>query len=320
MNKIIINIVLGFAICTSTAVFAQSSQEPVSINWSSNDTTGEKITVPASDRPTVLLFARADQPQSKQAAKQVRDILQSLGQVQQILLLSGLQDMATAQKTAQMMQWSGPVVLDPEFTASGQMSIHVWPTTVVVNSSGKQVAHLAGLSSTYTRELDAYLAYASGKIDDATLKQKLTNDKVIADSEHQMASRHLQVAQKLLAKGSVDEARNEIEEGLKREPSSASLKVLMVRVMLLKGETKSAGEMIDSLDKSAIPAWQINQLRGKLLLAQGQTDAAIPLLQDALKLNPQPADIYYDLGKAYEAKSDWKAAATQYKAAFDAAR
>jgi Flp pilus assembly protein TadD len=216
------------------------------------------------------------------------------------------------------MQWTGPVVLDPDYAACGKMSVHVWPTTVLVNASGQQVAHLAGISNTYAKELEAYLAFASGVIDKAALTQKLAANNVIGDSSGQAASRHLQVADRLLEKGHVAEAQDELAEGLKKEPASVPLKVRMAKVLLLKGDAKGATAIVDTLDAAAVPAWQLNLLRGEAALAQGQVDTALELLQEAVKLNPNPAEAQYQLGLAYQQKDDQQHAAEAFRAAFEA--
>ncbi len=297
---------------------APAADVPPTVKWSTIDLQGQKIVVPAGDRPTVILFVRADQPQSQQAVRQSLPVIQATGKVQSILVLSGHQDQVTAQKLTQQLQWPGAVVLDPEYTASGQMQIHVWPTTVVANAGGEQVAHLAGVSNSYANEFGAYLAFAAGRIDRAALAQKLATSNVVGDSNEQMASRHLQVAERLLDKGRLDEARSELSEGLKREPGSVPLKVAMAKVLLQQGDAKGAMTLIDGLEPATIAPWQFNLLRGKAALAQGQVDQAIVYLQEAVKLNPNPAEVQYDLGRAYQQKGDHQQAATAFRAAFEA--
>lgn len=310
---------IALALAATGAAWAQTepASAPVAVKWSATATDGQKLAVPAADRPTMVLFVRADQPQSRQAVRQALPIVQAAGNVQQILVLSGHQDMATAQKLAQQMQWNGGVVLDPDYAASGQMHIHVWPTTVLVNAKGEQVAHLAGVSNVYANELEAYLAFAAGTIDRAALTQKLATNKVVGDSNEQMASRHLQVADRLLERGKVAEAKGELEEGLKLEPNSASLKLAMAKLMLIQGDAKGATALIEGINASAVAPWQLGLLRGKAALAQGQVDEAITQLQGSLKLNPNPAEAQYELGRAYEQKGAYKEAATSFRAAFE---
>jgi hypothetical protein len=59
----------------------------------------------------------------------------------------------------------------------------VWPTVVIVNPKGVQVAHLPGLPVTFSNDVAAYLDFAAGKIDQAALDKQLNNREVVADSE-----------------------------------------------------------------------------------------------------------------------------------------
>ena len=47
-------------------------------------------------------------------------------------------------------------------------------------------------------------------------------------------------------------------------------------------------------------------------------DQAIAYLQEAQKLNPNPAEAQYDLGRAYQQKGDHQQAAAAFRAAFEA--
>jgi Flp pilus assembly protein TadD len=87
---------------------------------------------------------------------------------------------------------------------------------------------------------------------------------------------------------------------------------------LQQGDAKGAMTLIDGLDQATVAPWQLNLLRGKAALVQGQVDQAIVYLQGALKLNPNPAEVQYELGKAYQQKGDHQQAAAAFRAAFEA--
>jgi tetratricopeptide (TPR) repeat protein len=48
---------------------------------------------------------------------------------------------------------------------------------------------------------------------------------------------------------------------------------------------------------------------------KGDTDKALEYFQSALKLNPKPEKVYYEMGKAYEKKGDLNQAVESYKLA-----
>jgi tetratricopeptide (TPR) repeat protein len=315
--------ILSIGLAATVASMAHGQGAPAvpaapTIKWSAVDTHGGQISVPAADRPSLVMFLRSDQPQSKQALDQARKILKTAGDIQAVVVLSGQQDAQTPANAAAVLGWTGPVVLDGNYAASGSMGVHVWPTTVVVAATGTQLAHLPGISSSYANELDAYLALASGKIDRAALTQRLASSDVVGDTNQQMAARHLQVAQRLMDKGLLEEVQAELTEGLKRQPDNPQLQVAMVRVLLRRGQTKQAMAIADALDGNAVPAWQRNVLKGRIMLADDQWDAALPVLQEAMKLNPEPAEAQYELGRVYAHKGDWQHAAEAFRSAFEA--
>ena len=297
---------------------AFTAEAPPVVKWSAVDLRGGKVEVPLADHPSVIMFVRGDQPQSKQAVEQANTVLKKIASAQAVIILSGQQDAAAPINAAAALGWTGPVVLDANYAASGSMGVHVWPTTVVVAPSGEQVTHLPGISTAYGSELEAYVSFAAGKIDRPTLKQRLSSSEVVGDTAEQMAARHLQVAQRLLDKGALDQGQAELAQGLKRQPKSAAVQVAMARVLLRRGDTKQAMAIADGLAPDAVPAWQRNLLRGQVLVATEQWDAALPVLQQAMKLNPEPAEAQYDLGRVYAHKGDWQHATEAFKAAFEA--
>jgi predicted Zn-dependent protease len=197
------------------------------------------------------------------------------------------------------------------------MNIHVWPTTLVVKSDGTQVAHLAGMPKSFATDLKAYLEYAGGKLDDAALQKRLTTEDVITDSPAQIASRHLQIAQRLLEQGQIDQAQSELNEGLKRVANDPMLQLTMARVLVLKNQPKDALDLLDKLPSGSTPAWQGSLIRGRALIALEIWADAKAVLPDALKLNPDPSEAHYLLGLCYQHEQDWPHAAEQFKLAFE---
>ncbi|MEI7835915.1 MAG: tetratricopeptide repeat protein, partial [Planctomycetota bacterium] len=210
-----------------------------------------------------------------------------------------------------------PVVLDTEFAAVGSCRIHVWPTTLIVSPEGLELAHLAGLPQTYARDLGAWLAFATKKIDQAGLDKQLAATDVVADSHQQQAARHLQVAQQLLEKGLPEQAKAEIDQGLKLAPDDGRLLLLAAKAMLLQKDAPGALAAAEKLDGKAVPASQLGTIKGAALVAMKQPDKAIPILVEALKLNPTPMETYYFLGLAYQQKGKTAEAAAAFRTAFE---
>lgn len=294
-----------------------TAEEESAVQWSGKDLSGKEISVPSAQKPTVMLFVMADQAQSQEAIKQMAASMGAAADVQALLIVSGDKAAEHATKLQESKQCPWPIVADPDYSASGKASVKVWPTTVLVSSSGQVVAHLAGVPKNYAKDLDSYLAFAMGKIDKAELEKRLNTDHVIVDSPEQIASRHLTIAQRLLEKGLTQQARAELAAGLKLHPQSPALQLAMTRVLIALGESDEASKALDRLEGAPVSPSQIALLRGKLMVQLGKWDSAAELLQRAVKLNPDPAEAWYELGLVYQHANQWDKAADAFRKAFE---
>jgi hypothetical protein len=289
----------------------------VSVNWSAPDLKGNTLTVPDKERVSILAFVRTDQPQSTDALQQIKSTEGENAKVQVIVIFSGDEAQNQAKDFAGDASYSWPIVADPDFKSSGQLGVHVWPTTLVVNTAGDQVAHLAGLPLTFAKDLSAYVQFASNQLDGIGLQQKLTTREVVVDDAQQIAARHLQVAQRLLDDGNIDQAKDELVRGLKAQPDNAALELMMVRALLMRSQCKPALDLLEKVPPNAAPAWQIAQLRGRAFIGLEKWDDAAKVLPDALTLNPHPDEPHYLLGVVYERQKEFAKAAAEYRKAFE---
>lgn len=309
-NTLIVAAVCGLA----TIAFAQTRP---AINWSVRDITGAEVKVP-SDPVTVLAFVRAEQEQSQQVLKQIRAAVPNADGPRVVVILSGPMAAAQARVVAATQPAGWPVVADGEFAASGKMDIHVWPTTLIIKSDGEQLAHLAGSPRNFALELQGYLDFAAGKIDKATLDQRLANREVIADTPHEKAVRHVQVAEQLISRGRLPHARTELEEAKKLSPDEPLVQLGMARLTLQEGKPADAIVALDAIKAGAIPGWRINVVRVRALIALEKWGDAASAIPDALKLNPEPAEAHYLAGLIHEHNQFMAKAAEEYRKAYEA--
>ncbi|WP_428939541.1 tetratricopeptide repeat protein [Fontivita pretiosa] len=285
------------------------------INWSTKDINGAEVRLP-SGQTTILVFVRADQEQSAQAMQQIQ---KAAGDAKVIVILSGPRAEENARSMAAAWPATWLFAADPDFSASGKMNIHVWPTTLVLKADGTEVAHLAGMPKSFAADLQAYLDFANGKLDDAALKQRLSTRELVADSPAQIAARHLQVAQRLIARGAVEQAQRELNEGLKHAPQDPALQLLLARVLVMLDRPQEAIQILDRLTPGGVPAWQPIVLRARALIAMEKWSEAKAILPDALKLNPDPAEAHYLLGLCLQHEQQWQQAAEHFRQAYESA-
>ncbi|HDZ20991.1 hypothetical protein LCGC14_0254180 [marine sediment metagenome] len=279
------------------------------------DTRGVDVAVPAPEGATVVLFVRTDQDQSRRVLTQTQEAFKDVPAPQVVVVLSG--DLSAKQVADFGANVPWPIVLDPDYEIVGQFGAHVWPSSIVVLSDGRELTRSAGLPKSYRADLNAWLAFAAKKIDRATLEKKLAATEVVADTPERMARRHLQVAQRLLDKGLVKQALLEVERGLEIQPKDGRLKLAKARAMLLLRRPDKAMDLLDRLDERSSLAARIAVLKGGAMVQLGEWDEAIRTLRVAIKLNPDPAEAYYFLGVAYQHKGQLAEAAKAFRSAFE---
>jgi len=310
------------SICTlalSCASVLAANAPPPPVAWTAHDISGNEVRVPVAKPaagPAVLLFAMADQTRSRDAAKQLTDALK-VGGATVIVVVSGEGAAEGAHRFAAVDGATWPIVADPDYSASGAFNVHVWPTTVIVSPEGAIVGHVAGLPKSYLADVEAHVALASGRINQTELEHRLSGQSVVGDDPEQMAARHVTVAERLLDKDLKQEAGRELDAAIKLNPSSPQTKFAVARLSLAVGRTDAAATVLESIPANTVSPSQMNLLRGKVLCAQGKWDPAIALLTDAVKLNPQPAEAWYSLGRAYEHLNQLAKAAEAYRKAFE---
>ncbi len=299
------------------AGLARAEDKPPVIEWSAKDQRGNDLKVPVADKPTVLVFARVDQPQSKEAFESVKSTLEQLP-AQVIVIFSGETAGVQAKALADGGKYAWPVVTDPEFAASGKMDVHVWPTVLVVQSNGNQVAHLAGMPPTFSADLTNYLAFASGKLDGPTLQRRLTTREVVTDGDDQKAARHMQVARRLFDSGDVKAARTEVEADLKLQADNAELQVMLARILVSQNAPKDALDLLSRVKPDALPAWQTALVKTWALIALDKWDDAKLMAKEAIRLNPQPAEACYAAGLIASHEKDFAGASDFFRKAYEA--
>jgi len=290
---------------------------PKTITWAAQDTTGQPFAVPLAGRVTVLLFVMADQDHSKHAMGYAQQVLAGRSDARIAAIISGEQAGAFAPTLVEQTRWTLPMVVDPKYDASGRMLVRVWPTTLVIAGDGKLIAHIGGCPASYSKDMAAYIDFASGKIDEATLRQRLADRGVVGSTDGDIANRHLQLAQRLMEKGDYGEARTEITKGLEKEPRSALLLLAMARLDIAVGRPAEAMKTLRNVDEKTVAGWRVNALKGRAMVALSQWGDAKQLLSEALALNPEPAEVHYALGLVYQHDKDWEHAAESFRLAFE---
>jgi tetratricopeptide (TPR) repeat protein len=299
-----------------TALAAGGEEAAATVTFTAADVSGARVKVPDGGETTVVLFLLAGQPQGNQVITALQAAVAKSPSVRVVTVVGGTEAAAQVrQLTADKHPW--PIVLDVEHALSGKLSVHAWPTTVVISPDGGRVGHLAGQPKAYASNVEAYLEYAAGRIDRAGLDRRLANHESVLDTPEQMAERHVQVASRLLQKGLVEQSRGELARALALRPRDAAVLVDLADLLLRAGDVAGAGAVLEQMDAAAGAPARVKVLRGKFLIASGKWDEARALLTAAVQLNPDPAEGLYQLGLVYQHDADWPRAAEAFRKAYE---
>ncbi len=197
-------------------------------------------------------------------AKLLKEMKEAAGGVQVIGVVSGDAAEAGAKKIAEATKWN--VVADVKYDVSGKMMVRVWPTTVVINGKGEQVAHLAGMSASYGKDLEAYLAFAAGKIDKAALDKRLADNGVVTDSSGQKAERHVLLAEQLANHGEMELAQAELGKAAALKPVDPKVQLAMASVMVMVGDVKGAEAIVGGIKEGTVNPGEMGLVKGQLAL------------------------------------------------------
>lgn len=304
---------LGLAL--SSRVPRADQETPVVVTWSVQDIEGSGVAVPAEQRPSVLLFLRAEQVQSHQVIKMVSAVTPDIHQTQVLVILSGpqAQQQARAVKTKEAFAW--PVIADTEYALSKPLGVDVWPSTLVVREDGVLVTYLGGAPLSLSVQLRAYLDLATGKIDRETLNQRLARQDLVGFGPEQRAAWHLQMGRRLLSEGKPEAARAMLVDGLAFQPDGIPLKVEMIRALADLNEAVEVLDLLRELPQDAIPSWERDLLGGRMLAFLGHWQEARYLAVTVLEQKPNLSDAHTLMGMVYQHEEDWEKAAQEYRAA-----
>jgi len=174
-----------------------------------------------------------------------------------------------------------PTVLDPEGRLANELEVHGWPTALVLQRDGLQVANIGGAADSFAMKLVPYLDLAEKGLDRAVVEQQLASPKIVSDGPSSKTDRNLQRARKLTAQGDTKQAHALLAETLREQPNLPLVKVEIIRVFIAEQRWK---------------------------------DAKVSLLY-ILKESPNLAEAHYLLGIVYEHEEDWPQAALEFRKA-----
>jgi predicted CXXCH cytochrome family protein len=306
------------------AMASTAPPRPAPLNWALSDVRGKALAVPAAGRPSVLIFLRTGSVQQPELLRILKKTVPDDRRAQVILILGGDEPAVAARRLLaesskeKSIPW--PIVADATDEYFTRLQVHVWPTTVVVQEDGTQLARIAGVPDSLPVMLAAHLDFASGKLDRDALTRRLAAARTSnagPDDPNRRVARQLSAADRLLHCGDTAGARKVLAQALGESPDSVPLQVALLHVVMKLGDFAAGTELLNQLPPTALAAGEADVLRARICIDQLDPRRATEFLGSALRADGDLAEAHYLLGVIHERDGDWKKAAEEYRAAHD---
>ena len=197
----------------------------------------------------------------------------------------------------------------------GELGLIAFPTTLVIDRTGRLQHVITTRKTDYAHVLDAYAQHTLGLMNDEALLERLEAGSLDRGSPQALALRHRAAARLMRDKGMVDGAERELRTALELDPANIHIKLDLADLYLAISSPEESLEIVDAVLEKDPRHRRARLLRGIALYMEERLDEAEVVLKDALVLNPDPARTHYYLGLVYERKGDKDKAIEHYREA-----
>jgi len=265
----------------------------------------------------VLVYWRPDQKRSLLALKDVKDISMKYGKkgVQIISLVADTESREEVNKIVKDYEIDFPVLLDSDRQVYGDYGVRVYPSTVIIDKTGKLAYDIPGHAVTYKVTLEGYIQYMLEEINERELEDIISPHKEVKDEAALEAERRYNLAVRFTESGLIDQAIDAVEKSIEARSDIAKAYILLGFLFLEEKEADKALEQFNKAIKLDPDSHDAKTGIGGALILKGDLDRAIEILTDAVIANPYPQKTYYELGRAYELKGEKDKSIEMYKKA-----
>jgi tetratricopeptide (TPR) repeat protein len=278
------------------------------------DLSGRDVNLAFGARAMVLLFWRADQKFSLEALKDLEQIKKEFSQrgVEIFAIAEGGTPAAAAQAPIKNLGLSYPVYIDVERKVEEKIGVIVFPSTGIVASGGQLKFYLPSRNSNYRQIIQARLKLELGLINEKDFDQQMKQIGEELGNERGRAEDHLKTGIRLVRQGNSRDALQELKQALAIDTDLLDAHLALGHAYLdLQDPTTARREFELVLNRHpASPGAKLGL--GMSAVRLGEIDKGIEILKDAVQINPDPVQGYYELGRAYEKKGDLKEALHAY--------
>lgn len=270
-----------------------------------------------SGKVSIISFLSDEQKGSRQAATDIKAILQSIGEnarkIQTIIVIED-PNSAHFQSIKENQAADLHVLLDSEYKLWGKFGIIATPTVIISDTNDIALSVQSGHGYDFVPVVRSNLNKALG-IQEATFDAADVKT-VVNDSVTARLTRHLQMAKLLEEKGRIEAAIAEVRRAEKLDPNSNEVKLELGKLLCMSDQSRAALKVINDLKTTKkVELARILLIKGWANRKLNELDNAEQFLTEAIAMNPQSTRALFELGKLYQAKGQTdKAMESYYKA------
>jgi tetratricopeptide (TPR) repeat protein len=281
---------------------------------SGKDFAGREVNIPFGERTIVLLFWRADQKFSLEALRDLEQIKREFTRRGvDFFAITEESASAAAAETLKGLSLTYTVLADLNRKAEERYGVIVFPSTGIVGADGRLKFYLPSRNSNYREIVRGRLEVELGLIKEKDFEQRMHQIGEELGSDQLKAEQHLKVGLRFTHQGKTQEAMQEFQQALVLAPALADAHLALGYAYLDLNDIAGAQKEFEQVLKvhPASPGARVGI--GITRVRRGLVDEGIKLLEEAVGINPDPVQGYYELGVAYEKKGDLTQALHAYK-------
>ena len=211
------------------------------------------------------------------------------------------------------------MLLDNGGDVYGSYGVLMMPTTGIVKPDGTLAGTVNGYTRAFDDEVERLTRVALGLISAEDAAGAVVDPTAMKTEQRKKAERSVEKARLLQKRKMTAKALAAAEEAVALDGEYAAGRVLLGGMLLAASEDNAADALVHfekalQLDPNSIDA-KVGVAQVKSI--QGETDAAVTLLQNAAMLNPKPEKVYFELGRVYERAGDYQNAVEAYRKALE---
>lgn len=280
---------------------------------------GEEVSLSGlRGRVVVIAFVAQGQDKSEQALRALSTLDPALAGRSAIVAILVNPDEGDASAWAVKSGAPFPVLVDAAKATFRQYGVFVTPATAVVRADGVFQGEASGYSAAFKGEVEGLLKVALGEARADQVKAAADRARPTDETPQRLASRkEMENARKLAARKKGSEALEAAKKAVAADESNGPAHSLLGNLLLDASDGNAAEASIQFQRAGELSPKDVDAKIGvaRLKALKGDTDGAVTILEEAVKLNPKPQRVYYREGLLYEKAGEYEKAADAYRRA-----